>query len=83
LLGRNLLLLALGDQVAHRVTRLRTLANPVADALVIKLEFDGLTAWIVVADDLDKPSVALGSLVGDHDAIKRLLLGTVSCQSDG
>lgn len=81
LAGDNLLL-TLSNQSPDRLGGLGSTLDPVADALKIELQFDWLTTRIVESDDLNKPSIALATLLGNHHAVKRLLLGTLSRQSD-
>lgn len=49
---------------------------------MIELQLDWLAARIVESQNLNKPTITLGSLLGDHHAVERLLLCTLSRQSD-
>src|SRR5262249_19305771 len=72
----------LSQQAAYCLGRLGPPRDPIVDALAIENDLNRLPAWVVVSEDLDKPAIALGLLLGHHDAIDRLLLRAFPGQSD-
>src|SRR5262249_24537428 len=74
---------ALGlDQAGDGFRRLRALAEPILDLLVIELDRRGLGLRIVPADDLEEPPVTGGTRVGRHHAVVRVLLGAHTCEPE-
>src|SRR4029453_2022346 len=61
------------EEPEHGVGRLGALRQPRLGLLPVDHELDRLRARVVVADDLDGPTVAGAPAVGDDDAVGRLL----------
>src|ERR1035437_9105152 len=70
------------EQRPYGVGRLRALADPVVDALLLDIDERRLGARVVVAQDFDEAAVAGGARVGHHDAEERALLGTGTAQTN-
>src|SRR5262249_43790168 len=58
----------------HGVGRLRTLAEPVLDHLLVELDQRRIVLRVVAPHDLDELAVARRARIGHHDAIHRVLL---------
>ena len=58
----------------HLLARLRALAQPVEDLVLLDVEARWLLTRLVVADDLDVAAIARAPTVGDDDPVARLLL---------
>src|SRR6266566_2123474 len=64
------------------VRRLGALGQPGGRLFGVDVELDRLGSGVVVADDLDRPTVAGGAPVSDDDAIGRLLRRAHARQPD-
>src|SRR5829696_7682031 len=74
---------ALGPQQGrHRLRGLGAVLEPVARALLVEDDRRGLGLRVVLADRLDRATVARRAFVGDDDPPDRVLLGTHSSKSD-
>src|SRR6516162_7831786 len=60
-----------GEQVAHRVGRLRAHREPVLDTVRVNLDDRRVGLRVVPADLLDGAPVSLGTRVGDNDPVVR------------
>ena len=81
-LGGQRLVLHARNDLGDAVGGLGALGNPLVDLGDVEIDDRRITCGVVGADLLDDATIALLALVGDHDAIERGLVGTMTCQTD-
>src|SRR6185369_1393955 len=64
------------DQPADRVSRLRTLLDPVVNSTQIEFDLGGISRWIIGAEVFEIGAVALGLFLFHNHAVRRALLGS-------
>ena len=79
---RKRLAFYLGDDLGNAIGRLSALLDPLFDLLEVEGDRRGIALGIVGANLLDDTAIATLALVGNNDAVKRGIVGTMTCQTD-
>src|SRR5665213_2919606 len=69
-------------QRAHRIGRLRALADPVLHAFAVDLHDGRLGARVVVSENFDEGAVSRGARIGHDDAEERTFLGSCTTETN-